>query len=123
MTTSNDPPAAGHPRDKDHPKHEQWAQRIREGMLKRWKKAPAKERAALAKRTGQASRARWQKPKWRSKKARSEFAAYVSSHIKERTAGGRPRSEDRCPCGRYTRAYAKGRNHRCEETNGGPATI
>jgi hypothetical protein len=28
--------------------------------------------------------------------------------------GGRPRSADRCPCGRFTRAYAAKRGHKCE---------
>ena len=27
--------------------------------------------------------------------------------------GGRPRSADRCPCGKYTRRYAAARNHEC----------
>lgn len=27
--------------------------------------------------------------------------------------GGRPRSEDRCPCGKFTRATADKRGHRC----------
>lgn len=111
---SNDTPAApGHPRDKDHPQHAAWAEAIRQSMLKRWEKAPAKERAKVAKRASEISSARWNKRQWRSKKARSEFAAYVSSHVKDRTAGGRPRSQDRCPCGRYTQGYAAKRNHRC----------
>ena len=28
--------------------------------------------------------------------------------------GGRPREENRCPCGLYTRARAAARGHRCE---------
>ncbi len=29
-------------------------------------------------------------------------------------AGGRPRSEDRCPCEKYTRKTAEKRGHRCQ---------
>ena len=75
---------------------------------------PESARVALVERIRAGNRARWAKRKWRSKEARSAFAAYVSSHILERTAGGRPRSPDRCSCGLYTKTYAERRRHHCE---------
>jgi hypothetical protein len=68
---------------------------------------------SLADRQASASHARWAKRKWRSKKARSEFARYVSSH-KTAPSGGRPRETDRCACGQFTRTRAKSRGHKCE---------
>jgi cytochrome P450 len=105
MSTPHKPPV--HPRDKDHPGHAAWVERIRESMREHWEHAPKKQRAALARRAATMSQQRWKKPRWRSKQARSEFAAYVSSHITERVAGGRPRLTDRCACGQYSRSLAE----------------
>jgi len=44
---------------------------------------------------------------------------------KQRRGGpGRPKSPDRCPCGKYTRSYAARRGYECEEEwDGIPARL
>jgi hypothetical protein len=51
-------------------------------------------------------RKRW---KGTTKAQRAEFGRWATAQ-----GGGRPRSEDRCPCGVMTRARAEKRNHRCQ---------
>jgi hypothetical protein len=44
---------------------------------------------------------------------RREVARMLASFRKHKR-GGRPKSEDRCPCGVMTRARAERRKHKCE---------
>ena len=49
------------------------------------------------------------------KPSKSDVSRVMSALSRKRKAkkGGRPKSEDRCPCGKYTAEYAQRRNHRC----------
>lgn len=41
------------------------------------------------------------------------MAAIARKRKPDQRKGGRPKSTDRCECGRYTKTYALTRNHRC----------
>jgi len=45
---------------------------------------------------------------------RSIWGQYTSSLSTPHAGPGRPRSEDRCPCGKFTKPRAEARNHVCE---------
>jgi hypothetical protein len=58
------------------------------------------------------------------------ISAVMSALSRRRTAEqrkggpGRPKSPDRCSCGKYTRSYAEKRGHACEEEwDGIPARL
>jgi hypothetical protein len=70
-------------------------------MAKRLSKPRKKDPAAQA-----LGRKRW---KGISKAERVEFGRWAASR-----GGGRPRSEDRCPCGAMTKDRAGKRGHRCQ---------
>jgi hypothetical protein len=90
------PPAAENdplegPRASKKPKKNAAAQAL---SALRWKDTTAAERTEFARRIAKLG--------WKGRAAKVRIKA-----------GGRPRSQDRCPCGAMTRERAKKRNHQC----------
>lgn len=59
--------------------------------------------------------ARWAKT---TRKQRREFMEWMAAQRtpEQKTAGGRPREADRCPCGKFTAERAEARRHNCVST-------